>query len=1427
MKETPKESAVEQAALEWLGELGYAVAYGPDIAPGEKAAERDGFGEVVLWRRLREAVARINPEVPEEAREEAIRRVLRPETTGLAIINRRFHALLRDGVEVEYRRADGSIAGDRVRLIDFAAVANNDWQVVNQVAVEEAGHKRRLDLVVFVNGLPLAVFELKNPTNQDTTIWSAFHQLQTYKAELPSLMQLNELLVISDGLQARLGSLTASQEWFKVWRTVDGEKDAPDSALELAVLVRGVFERRRLLTLLEHFIVFEEDPDTGAVHKIIAGYHQFYAVNTATVETLRASGLEVPSQMAEEVPGTHWAGPMKGGDPGDRRAGVVWHTQGSGKSFSMLFYAGRMVRHPAMRNPTIVVLTDRNDLDDQLFGQFQRCQGLLGQKSVQAESRERLRELLAVASGGVVFTTIQKFVPETKGERFKALSDRRNILVIADEAHRSQYEFGSHVVKPKEGERYRAWGLARNLRDALPGASFIGFTGTPIEKNDANTQVVFGNYISVYDIERAVADKATVPIYYESRVVKLALNEAAANQLDEEFEQITEGEEFTSKEKLKLKWAALEALVGDPKRIALVAADIVQHFERRGEVLNGKAMIVGMSRRICVELYDALTRLRPEWAGAKGDDAVVEEGQACVVKVIMTGSAEDGPEWQPHIRTKEQRRVLANRFKDSKDPFRIVIVRDMWLTGFDAPCLHTMYVDKPMAGHGLMQAIARVNRVFRDKPSGLVVDYLGLAEQLREALQTYRAGGGKGDPTQDTAKAEALLREEHRVLCEMLHQVDWRKWSTGSGEEQLALIPEGQEAVLSLEEGKKRFSEHVVRMTNAFALCAASETATAVQEDLAYFQAVRAALEKKGTTGRRSPDQLDAAVRQLVSTAITTEGEVIDVFTAAGLEKPDVSILSDEFLSDIRGLKHQNVAAELLEKLLSSEVAVRRRRNVVQSENLRERLKRAIEAYHQRSIRVVELIEELISMAKELRAADERGEELGLSTEEVAFYDALADNDSAKAVMGDEKLRVIAAELVSQVRRSVTIDWTLRQSAQAAIRVRVKRILRKFGFPPDLQDAAVQLVLDQAKVLCADWAESPKASDGPSESVGQAPGSEIRTVQACKALPAHLLDDPSAVPVWFGTNRKPVDPTSDRYGFGAKPDSIMHYGYCMVNIPQSYVKGGSGRGWLGRLIAGESTRLELGCVVGLSEADFWGTLGATLRVEVERGDMLLFIHGYNNTFQDAIEAVGQLSYELDVRSTLFSWASCGKPGKYLVDEERAREAAPLLKTFLRRLALETKSAGKRLHVVAHSMGNRALLQVLHEIALDSTNRDTSIAQVIFAAPDVSQREFIDRLDPIVKVVGLSGGNTLYMAKNDKALWASMTLHENPRAGATPPVTVAPHLESVDVSNYNLSLLGHGYCTNLAAVIDDIASVLEGRKSRRRKKGPGGKHWVLG
>ncbi len=1038
------ESEVESAALAWLESLGWEIAHGPDIAPGEPVAERDDYREVILKQRLRDALARLNPDLPHEALEDAIRRLTHPAGATLEARNRAFHRMLVEGVNVEYRRADGTIRGAHVHVVDFDTPENNDFLAVNQFTVVENHHTRRPDIVLFVNGLPLAIIELKNPADEEATIWAAYNQLQTYKAELPTLFTYNELLVVSDGLEARKGTLTAGREWFKPWRTVSGEQVEDENVPQLEVLLKGVFDHTRFLELIRDFIVFEDDG--GRLAKKVAGYHQFHAVRVAVQETLRAVKVPRPPTLAEKR-GRYEAGRQPGGRPGDGRIGVVWHTQGSGKSLTMAFYAGRIVREPALENPTIVVLTDRNDLDDQLFATFSRCQDLLRQPPVQAVSRAHLRRLLDRQAGGVIFTTIQKFLPEEKGDRHPRLSDRWNIIVIADEAHRSQYDFID--------------GFARHMRDALPNASFIAFTGTPLELDDRNTRQVFGDYIAIYDIQRAVEDGATVPIYYESRLAKLALPEELKPRIDEEFEEITEGEELERKEELKTRWAQLETVVGAPPRLGMVAGDIVNHFERRLEALDGKAMIVCMSRRICVDMYNEIVRLRPQWHHQ-------DDGKG-VIKVVMTGSASDPPEWQPHIRNKQRREHIARRFRDPDDPLSIVIVRDMWLTGFDCPVLHTMYIDKPMRGHTLMQAIARVNRVFRDKPGGLVVDYIGLARDLKEALAVYTRSGGTGRTAIDQEEAVTIMQEKYEICCDLFHGFDWSAWKTGTPEERLALLPAALEHILAQPDGKERFIRAVRDLSKAFALAVPHEEAIRIRDDVAFFQAVRSALVKRAPADARPEEELDHAIRQIVAGAVAPEG-VVDIFAAAGLEKPDISILSEEFLAEVQGMPQKNLAVEVLRKLLQGEIRQRRRKNVVQARRFSDLLEQAIRRYQNRTIEAAQVIEELIALAREMREANRRGEQLGLTEEEVAFYDALAANGSAVQVLGDETLRQIAQELVRVVRNNVTVDWTVRETARAHLRVLVKRLLRKYGYPPDKQIRATQLVLEQAEVWSEAWA---------------------------------------------------------------------------------------------------------------------------------------------------------------------------------------------------------------------------------------------------------------------------------------------------------------------------------------------------------------------
>jgi type I restriction enzyme, R subunit len=1048
------ESVVEEAALVWLESLGYTILHGPDIAPGEPFAERDDYGQVVLEVRLRQTLQRLNPQVPSDALDEAFRRLTRPDSPSLVANNHAVHRYLVEGVPVEYLREDGTFRGDLIRVLDHDDPDNNEFLAINQFTVVEDRRERRPDVVLFVNGLPLAVMELKNPATESATMGAAFNQLQTYKLQIPSLFTYNEALMVSDGVQARIGTLTADWEWFLPWRTVTGEDLAPAHLPELQVVLQGAFDRQRFLDLIRHFVVFE-DVGGGVLVKKMAGYHQYHAVNVAVEETVRAclppvalGGLPGGElRRVGEERGIYLARPARDAQPGDRRAGVVWHTQGAGKSLTMAFYAGRIALHPAMENPTLVVITDRNDLDEQLYGTFCRCHELLRQQPVQAQGRAHLRDLLHTGSGGVVFSTVHKFFPSPGEDEFPLLSERHNIVVIADEAHRSQYDFID--------------GFARHMRDALPNASFIAFTGTPIELADRNTRAVFGDYISVYDIRQAVYDGATVPIYYEGRLAKLDLDAAEKPHIDPDFEEATEGEEVEQKEYLKTKWAQLEAVVGAEKRVRLVAQDLVTHFERRLEAMEGKAMVVCMSRRICVELYNAIVALRPDWHH--------DDDDAGILKIVMTGSASDPLEWQPHIRPKAAREELARRFKDPRDPFKVVIVRDMWLTGFDVPCLHTMYVDKPMRGHGLMQAIARVNRVFKDKPGGLVVDYLGLANELREAMAVYTESGGQGQTAIDQAEAVAVMLEKYEICRGIFHGFDRSAWTSGDPQARLSLLPAAQEHVLAQEDGKNRLLQAVTELSKAFALAVPHEDALAIRDDVGFFQAVRSVLAKSLAEDRRRPEELDYAIRQIVSRAVASD-EVMDIFAAAGLQKPDISILSEEFLAEVRGLPQKNLAVETLRKLLEGEIKTRGQRNVVQARSFAEMLESAIKRYRNRAVEAAAVIEELIGLARQMRDADRRGEDLGLTEEEIAFYDALEVNDSAVQVLGDETLRTIAQELVRAVRNNVTIDWTLRENVRAKMRVIVKRILRRYGYPPDKQEKATQTVLEQAEVLARDWA---------------------------------------------------------------------------------------------------------------------------------------------------------------------------------------------------------------------------------------------------------------------------------------------------------------------------------------------------------------------
>lgn len=1033
------EDAVEQAMLEWLTALGWQTAHGPDISPPDAktpGTERDTYRDVTLRHRLAASIAKLNPHVPPVAREDALRKVLNPNVPSLVNANRQLYRWLVDGVPVEFQK-DGETRGDRVRLVDFTDVAANDWLAVNQLAVQGPKQLRRPDVVLYLNGLPIVVVELKNPGDENADIWAAWNQLQAYHQDIPDIFSANALEVISDGTTARMGSLTSNKERFLAWRTIDGRDTDPLGAMhELETLTRGLLRRDYLLEYLYHFILFEDD---GQLVKKVAAYHQFHAVRAVVQSVVQAS-----------APG------------GSRKGGVVWHTQGAGKSIEMTCLAGALMAHEGMGNPTLVVVTDRNDLDNQLFGVFAGAKELLRETPVQADTRPELRGLLANRpSGGIIFTTIQKFTPGADEDTFPVLSDRRNIVVICDEAHRSQYGFDARLpTADGKGESTAVrYGYAQYLRDALPAATFVAFTGTPVSLDDRDTRAVFGDYVHIYDIEQAVKDGATVPIYYESRLASLELKEDDASALDDEVDELTEDEESDEAKVATLRrWAALEKIVGAPPRIQKIASDIVSHFENRQSVMDGKAMIVAMSRDICVHLYNAITQLRPEW---HSDDPT--QG---AIKIVMTGSASDKAMLKPHIYPKKVRDDLEKRFKDPDDPFKLVIVRDMWLTGFDAPCMHAMYIDKPMRGHNLMQAIARVNRVFKDKPGGLVVDYIGIANELKAALATYTQAHGRGRPTIDAHEALAVLAEKMDVLHDMLHGVDYEAFRIQAWQ----LLPAVANHVLGQDDGKKRFADTVLAASKAFALCCTLEEALTYRDELAFLQAVKAALIKHdGADKVLTDEQKEHALRQIISRAVVSD-QVIDIFAAAGLKRPDISVLSDGFLEDVRHMQQRNLAVELLERLLKDQIKSRFKANVVQSAKFSELLQQSLMRYRNRAVETAQVIEELIAMAKKFQAEAQRGMELGLSPDEMAFYDALATNEAAVRELGDETLKKIAVELVVRLRSSVTVDWAKREAVRAKLRVMVKTLLKRYKYPPDRQEEATDTVLRQAESLSAEWA---------------------------------------------------------------------------------------------------------------------------------------------------------------------------------------------------------------------------------------------------------------------------------------------------------------------------------------------------------------------
>jgi len=1146
------ESDIEQFAIELLQNLGYQYLYGPDIAPDSNRPERQSFEDVLLLERLQKAINRINPTIPQDSREDAIKQIQRLNSPEVIANNEAFHRMLTEGIKVSYQK-DGNERGDLVWLIDFKNPENNDFLVVNQFTVIENGVNKRPDVVLFVNGLPLVIIELKNPADENATVKSAYEQLQTYKQTISSLFTYNEILVISDGLEARAGSLSAGFDRFMAWKSSDGKIEASHLISQLETLIKGMLNKETLLDLIRHFIVFDkskrEDKETGqiTIHTVkkLAAYHQYYAVNKAVESTLRAVGINREKEnIVREEPAAYGLKDVREQPVGDKKAGVIWHTQGSGKSLSMVFFTGKIVL--TLDNPTILVITDRNDLDDQLFDTFASSKQILRQDPVQAENREHLKKLLRVASGGIVFTTIQKFQPE-EGNIYDQLSDRKNIIVIADEAHRTQYGFKAKIEKETGNIKY---GFAKYMRDALPNATYIGFTGTPIEKTDRNTPAVFGNYIDIYDIAQAVEDSMTVKIYYESRLAKISLSDEGKKlvaELDDELKK----DELSETQKAKAKWTQLEALVGSKDRIKRIASDIVNHFEQRQEVFEGKGMIVAMSRRIAADLYDEIIKIRPQW---HSND--LKKG---VIKVVMTSSSSDGPKISKHHTTKEQRRILADRMRDPEDELKLVIVRDMWLTGFDVPCLHTMYIDKPMRGHTLMQAIARVNRVYKDKPGGLIVDYLGIASDLKEALSFYSDSGGKGDPAIVQEKAVQLMLEKLEVVSQMFDLpaplpetfcvyaiecsngayyigqtenlkrrwmqhlkgtasnytkrykpkqiihfeevidrdeaiVKEREWKTGYGRKRLkrlvengknrqaggfsyeeyfeadtsrklSIILEAEEHILGLENGRKRYIDEVTALSKAFAIAIPHEQAMAVKDEVAFFQAVKSRLTKFDSTGSgRTDEEIETAIRQVIDKALVTE-QVIDVFDAAGIKKPDIAILSEEFLLEVKNMEHKNIALEVLKKLLNDEIKSRTKRNLVQSKSLMEMLENSIKKYHSKILTAAEVIEELIELAREIQKMDKEPEEMGLSEYEYGFYTAVANNESARELMGKEKLRELAVVLFERVRQNASIDWTIKESVRAKLRVIVKRTLRQYGYPPDMQKLATETVLKQAELI--------------------------------------------------------------------------------------------------------------------------------------------------------------------------------------------------------------------------------------------------------------------------------------------------------------------------------------------------------------------------
>ena len=1035
------ETQLENLCLDWFAENGWEVVHGVDIAPDSSNPLRKDYKQVLIESDLQTAFERLNPHLPVSCFEQVLQKLTKPESLDLITNNRAFHHMLLEGVPVSYKKEDDWV-NDHAFLVDFNHIYQNRFVAINQFTIQGTKQPRRPDIICFINGIPFAVLELKSPTDENADIWDAFNQLQTYKEEVSDLFVFNEALVVSDGITARVGSLTASQERFLPWRTIKNEDDKPQLEWELETVIRGFFDRGLFLDYIRFFVLFETDGGSqqaaGATIKKIAGYHQFHAVREAVQSTIAAAN-----------------------PTGDKKAGVVWHTQGSGKSISMCCYAGKLLQQPAMQNPTLLIVTDRNDLDGQLFETFSQAQELLKQTPVQANNRDELRQLLAEReSGGIIFTTVQKFALLDGEVEHPLLNGRHNIVVMSDEAHRSQY--GLKAKLSNDGT-YK-FGYAKHMRDALKNAAFIGFTGTPISSEDKDTRAVFGDYVSIYDIQDAVEDGATVPIYYESRLAKLDINKAEIEELSDQVDEVVEDEEDVgSREKTKGEWSRLEKLVGATPRLKQIAADLVTHFEARTEATAGKGMIVTMSREICVHLYNEIIALRPDW---HDDDP--KKGK---IKIVMTGSASDKPLLQPHIYNKQTKKRFEKRFKDVNDPLQLVIVRDMWLTGFDAPCTHTMYIDKPMKGHNLMQAIARVNRVFKDKQGGLVVDYIGIANELKQALKTYTDAKGKGEPTLRAEEAYAVLAEKMDAIRGMFAKTtDQTGLDLSSYETQAhRLIIPAANYVLSLKDGKKRFLDLVLTVNKAFSLCGTLDEAKTLHKEIAFYSAIKAVISKHTSVDRKlSQAEKDSTLKQILDNAVLADG-VADVFALCGLDKPNIGLLSDEFLEDVRQMPYRNLAVELLEKLLNDGIKAKTRNNLVQEKRFSDRLQETLRKYNNRAIETSQVIEELIQMAKDFQAEMEREASLGLNPDEIAFYDALANNESAVRELGDDTLKQIAREITEKLRKSTTVDWQVRDSVRAQLKILVRRTLQRWKYPPDKAAEAIELVMKQAEMLSNAW----------------------------------------------------------------------------------------------------------------------------------------------------------------------------------------------------------------------------------------------------------------------------------------------------------------------------------------------------------------------